>query len=105
MRVPSTPVPFTSALAYAIRRAARAIAFLTVFLVGAIASPAFAETLLMPGRDMLTGSQVVWGVTTFANHTGAAPTTYSIAFGDGTPNATGNVTDRSYIAVTHNFTS
>lgn len=68
------------------------------------AATASAETLMMPRRDMLSGmSQVVWGVTTRPNHTTASPTTYTIDFGDGTALATGNVTDRSYIAVNHTY--
>jgi RHS repeat-associated protein len=79
-------------------------AFLIVCLLGITASSVSAETLAMPGRDMLMGApQVVWGVTTLPNHTAASPTTYSINFGDGSANATGNVTDRSYIVVTHTF--
>jgi RHS repeat-associated protein len=75
-------------------------------LLGVTAASASGETLAMPARDMLTGvSQVVWGVTTLPNHTAASPTTFSIDFGDGTAAATGNVTDRSYIAVNHTFTA
>ncbi|MGB2714715.1 MAG: PASTA domain-containing protein [Vicinamibacterales bacterium] len=80
------------------------IGFLIALLVGMTVATASAETLMMPKRDMLRGtSQVVWGVTTLPNHVATAPTTYSINFGDGTPNATGNVTDRSYIAVNHTY--
>ena len=85
-------------------RFATRLALLTSSLIAVAASSVSAETLMMPSRDMLSGApQVVWGVTTLANHTTAAPTTYAIDFGDGTTDATGNVTDRSYIAVTHNF--
>ena len=86
-----------------LRRASLLWTASTLLLLGLAVQAASAETLMMPGRDMLTGSQVVWGVTTLANHTTVTPTTYSFNFGDGTPNATGTVTDRSYIAVTHNF--
>lgn len=73
--------------------------FLALLLFVAAAS-ASAETLLMPNRDVLMGaSEVVWGVTTLTNGT----STYTIEFGDGSPNATGTVTDRSYIAVLHTF--
>jgi beta-lactam-binding protein with PASTA domain len=80
------------------------IAILMVLLLGAMASAVSAETLMMPRRDMLRGtSQVVWGVTTLPNNTTASPTTYAFNFGDGTPAATGTVTDRSYIAVNHTY--
>src|SRR6185503_18106996 len=80
------------------------VALLTAFLAGVAVPSVSAETLMMPGRDMLMGApQVVWGVTTLPNNTTASPTTYSIAFGDGSANATGPVTDRSYLAVTHTF--
>jgi hypothetical protein len=80
------------------------LACLALALLFVAASAASAETLMMPSRDMLMGaSQVVWGVTTLPNHTVASPTTYAINFGDGSANATGNVTDRSYLAVTHTF--
>ena len=63
-----------------------------------------AETLMMPKRDALRGvNMIVWGVTTLPNHTAASPTTFSINFGDGTANAVGNVTDRSYISTPHAF--
>ncbi len=66
-----------------------------LFLISA--SAASAETLLMPKRDYLTGvSEVVWGITTQANGTA-----YFIDYGDGT--ASGNVTDRSYIAFNHTY--
>ncbi len=87
-------------------RAARStrIAAVVALLLGTMVSAASAETLTMPKRDMLRGTpQVVWGVTTLPNHTTAAPTTYSINFGDGTAAATGTVTDRSYIAVSHTY--
>lgn len=67
---------------------------------------ASAETLLMPKRDYLRGvSQVAWGVTTLDNNgTGGISTTYAFDFdNDGTPEMTGNVTDRSYIAVNYTF--
>ena len=87
-----------------LRRLATRIALLTSFFIGVGAASVSAETLMMPSRDMLAGGQqVVWGVTTLANHTTAVPTTYTIDFGDGTADAAGNVTDRSYIAVTHTF--
>lgn len=72
-----------------------------IALMLCIAAPsASAETLLMPDRDVLMGaSEVVWGVTTLTNGT----STYTIEFGDGSPNATGTVTDRSYISVLHTF--
>jgi uncharacterized repeat protein (TIGR01451 family) len=63
------------------------------------------ETLAMPTREARSGTPiVVWGLTTIPNDMVAGiPTTYSIDFGDGTPAATGNVTDRSFIAATHPF--
>ena len=77
---------------------------LIVLAMATNAATASAETLMMPKRDMLSGvPQVVWGVTTRPNHTVLSPTTYSIDFGDGTPLANGNVTDRSYIAVNHTY--
>jgi beta-lactam-binding protein with PASTA domain len=80
------------------------LGILAAILLGTNAVTVSAETLMMPKRDMLRGtSQVVWGVTTQPNHTTALPTTFSINFGDGTPPATGNVTDRSYIAVNHTY--
>lgn len=73
-------------------------------LLGSSASTVSAETLMMPNRDMLRGtSEVVWGVTTLPNYAAATPTTYSIDFGDGSLDATGNVTDRSYLAVNHTY--
>jgi VCBS repeat-containing protein len=60
-----------------------------------------AETLLMPKRDALRSTaMIVWGVTTQPN---GAATTYTFNFGDGTPNVTATVTDRSYINVSHVF--
>lgn len=57
-----------------------------------------AETLMMPNRDTLTGTNtVVWGVSTLANGTA-----YTIDFGDGTI-ANGVVADRSYIAFNHTY--
>jgi hypothetical protein len=62
------------------------------------ASAAWAETLMMPNRDTLTGiNTVVFGVTTQANGTA-----YSINFGDGTI-VNGNVVDQSYIAFDHTY--
>jgi RHS repeat-associated protein len=88
------------------QRGRASVVVLMLCLLGMTASAASAETLMMPSRDMLMGgAQVVWGVTTLPNHTTASPTTYTITFGDGSANATGNVTDRSYIAVTHTFAS
>src|SRR5258708_5005876 len=88
-----------------LRGRATSFVVLMLCLLGMMVPAASAETLMMPNRDMLMGtSQVVWGVTTLPNYTGASPTTYSINFGDGSPNATGNVTDRSYLAITHTFT-
>jgi beta-lactam-binding protein with PASTA domain len=82
------------------------LGILAAILWASTAVTVSAETLMMPKRDMLSGAaQVVWGVTTLPNHTAAAPTTYSIDFGDGTAPATGNVIDRSYLAVNHTYTS
>jgi hypothetical protein len=70
-----------------------AVGVLTVLAMTVGSAVASAETLLMPKRDMLTGTQeVVWGITTLPNGTA-----YTIDFGDGT-STFGNVTDRSYIA-------
>ncbi len=76
------------------------------FLLALTAASASAETLLMPNRDMLmSASEVVWGVTTLDNHnTGGIPTTYEFDFeNDGTFDVSGNVTDRSFIAVNRTF--
>ena len=64
-------------------------------------SAASAETLLMPDRDFLMSptSEVVWGTTTLPNTT----STYTFHFDDGSADATGTVTDGSYIAVNHAF--
>ena len=67
--------------------------------MAAMASTAWAETLLMPKRDARTTAPVVvWGV-----HTQAAGTACSLDFGDGSAvqNCTG--VDRSYIAFTHTY--
>ena len=95
-----------SCLSGSARRACMALGTLIALVFGVMASSVSAETLLMPPRDMLIGpvvSEVVWGVTTLPNHTVGSPTTYTIQFGDGSANASGNVTDRSYIAVNHAF--
>jgi len=73
-------------------------AFVALFALGATA--ASAETLMMPARDAQTGTQVVvWGITQQANGT-----PYTITFGDGSQ-ATGNIGDRSYIAVNHTYST
>jgi hypothetical protein len=75
-----------------------AVTLVTALVLCVSASAAWAETLMMPNRDSLTGiNTVVWGVTTQAN--GVA---YSINFGDGTI-VNGNVVDRSYIAFDHTY--
>lgn len=75
-----------------------------LFTPGPPPPPPPAETIAMPTRDAKIGTPiVVWGITTIPNHTVSVPTTYTIDFGDGSPVATGNVTDRSYIAVTHQY--
>lgn len=75
-----------------------AVALVTAVVLCVSASAAWAETLMMPNRDTLTGiNTVVWGVTTQANGTA-----YSINFGDGTI-VNGNVVDRSYIAFDHTY--
>ena len=74
-------------------------AMLAVAISGATATAVSAETLLMPKRDYLMGaSEVVWGITTQAN--GSA---YTLNYGDGSPNQSGTVTDRSYIAFNHTY--
>ena len=94
----------TTFLINAVHARSSRLAALIALAFGASAATASAETLMMPKRDMLSGiSQVIWGVTTKPNHLAASPTTYSIDFGDGTAPATGNVTDRSYIAVNHTY--
>ncbi len=94
-------VSMTSLFALLARMRALGSAALTAGLVCITAASAVsAETLMMPDRDMLAGaSEVVWGITTQANTT----STYTINFGDGTADATGTVTDRSYIAVNHTY--
>ncbi len=60
---------------------------LTILALALVATPAAADTLLMPRRDFLMNtSEVVWGVTTQPNGTN-----YVIDFGDGTPQVSGNV--------------
>jgi len=73
----------------------------------ASASVASAETLMMPDRDALMGTLspatnrvVVWGVTTQANGTA-----FTLDYGDGSAPTTGTVTDRSYIAFNHIYTT
>jgi hypothetical protein len=79
-------------------RAARLIAW-AVLLVMASVSAVSAETLMMPKRDARKGvAVVVWGVTTQANGT-----PFTLSYGDLTPDATGSVTDRSYIAFAHSY--
>src|SRR5262245_23094031 len=86
-----------------------AVCMALVIVALGLAASASAETLLMPDRDIVmnTAAQqvpaVLLRVTTLPNHTSGSPTTYSINFGDGSAPATGNVTDRSYIAVNHPF--
>lgn len=78
-------------------------ATLAVVAVGAMASGASAETLLMPSRDARTTAPVVvWGVTTQVQGPGLP---CSLDFGDLTPafNCTG--VDRSYIAQAHTYAS
>lgn len=106
-------MPFALSFNSVSRTWSRHIALVIALLIAAV-SAASAETLLMPPRDMLVGSaatpngpgatgEVVWGVTTLPNNTAGSPTTYTINFGDGSLNATGPVTDRSFIAVNHIF--
>jgi hypothetical protein len=74
------------------------VTFVAALMLGLSASASWADTLMMPNRDTLTGvNTVVWGVTTQAN--GVA---YTIDFGDGTI-LNGNVVDRSYIAFDHTY--
>jgi len=82
-----------------IRAANLGVAWLAALALWLTVSVASAETLLMPDRDMLrNASEVVWGITTLANGS-----TYTINYGDGSPNDSGPVTDRSYIAKNHTF--
>lgn len=68
-----------------------------LLLVGVLA--ASAETLMMPNRPMLRNtSEVVWGITTQPNGTA-----FTLSYGDGTPDTTGPITDRSYIAFNHSY--
>jgi len=74
-------------------------AALVLVAVAATASVAHADTLLMPNRDFLMATpEVVWGVTTQANGTA-----FTLDYGDGSAVQAGNVTDRSFIAFTHNY--
>ena len=105
MTMASASLAITS-LGGSARRVYVAFGTLLTLLLGVMASSVSAETLLMPNRDMLMStSQVVWGITTLPNSTGGSPTTYDFDFGDGSPHAVGAVTDRSYIAVNHTFTT
>ncbi len=70
-------------------------------VLGLAASAANAETLLMPKRDTrIGGSTVIWGVSTLSNGTA-----FTLDYGDSTPVTAGNVSDRSYIAFNHTYTT
>ena len=70
-----------------------------VLVVALTATGAFAETLMMPGRDArMSVPMVVWGVTTQPNGT-----QYTVDFGDGNVAGPANVADRSYIAFQHTY--
>ena len=63
------------------------------------ATAASAETLMMPDRDGLMGTQiVVWGISTLPNGTA-----YTIDYGDGSSVLAGGVGDRSYINAVHTY--
>lgn len=83
-----------------------AIGVVTAVAMMVTTAAASAETLLMPNRDYLRGvSQVAFGVTTLPNNgIGGIATTYAFDFNnDGIAEVSGNVTDRSYIAVNYTF--
>ena len=67
--------------------------------IGATASTALAETLLMPKRDARTTAPVVvWGV-----HTQAGSPACSLNFGDGSALQDCSAADQSYIAFPHTY--
>jgi hypothetical protein len=72
---------------------------LLALMLGTFVSAASAETLMMPDREAVKGTQtVVWGVTTQPNGT-----PYTIDFGDGSTPQSGTVADRSYIAFNYTY--
>ena len=95
------PIERTSTMMNTIRtRAARLIAGVALLLAASVSS-ASAETLMMPKRDARMGtSLVVWGVTTQANGTA-----FTLDYGDLSAPTVGTVTDRSYIAFNHTYTT
>jgi PKD repeat protein len=83
------------------RLAAFGCAAALLLAVGVSIASATANVLVMPNRDALLNVQlVVWGNTKFANGTA-----FDLDFGDGTAHFTGNVTDKTYIATTHTYTT
>ncbi|HQR12104.1 MAG TPA: dockerin type I domain-containing protein [Casimicrobiaceae bacterium] len=75
------------------------LAMVTI-VIAAMASTAWAETLMMPKRDARTTAPlVVWGV-----HDQAAATPCTMDFGDGAPTVNCTGFDRSYVATTHQYT-
>jgi hypothetical protein len=72
---------------------------LAAFFLLSSSAAAFADTFLMPKRDMLRNtSEVVWGASTLANGTA-----FTLDYGDGSAATAGNVADRSYIAFNHTY--
>ena len=75
--------------------------WLTALCIGATASAASAETLLMPPRPFLAGTgEIVWGLTTMA-----VGTPFVLDYGDGsqTTGTITNATQRAYLAFNHNY--
>src|SRR5579884_1538821 len=71
-----------------------------LMLIAATATSASAETLMMPKRAAIKGTQVIiWGVTTQPNYS----STYTMDFGDGSTPASGTVTDGSYITFPYTY--
>ena len=82
------------------RFSGRALAF--VLAIALTATGAFAETLMMPERDALVGTDVVvWGVSTLPNGTA-----FTLECGDSlSTQVSGTVSDRSFIPIVCNYTS
>ncbi|TPW12862.1 MAG: hypothetical protein FD127_2387, partial [Acidimicrobiaceae bacterium] len=76
-------------------------AALTAMMLLTAVSAATADTLLMPKRDGIKNTtMVVWGVSTLANGTA-----FTLDYGDSTAATVGTVSDRSYIAFNHTYTT
>lgn len=82
-----------------IRRAAGRVGALAGLTLMLAASSASAETLMMPNRDAtMNAPVVVWGISNLGGN-------YVINFGDGSSTASTPISDGSYIALAHTYTT